>query len=196
MTRRTLVHSVIWAAVAALPVAAQTPAPEPFEEMFSTLLDANNPRRVMKWEINGDFTMEFRVAISANGTPQQDQGVRVAVYHENGDPVEGGEILVGNTTTYTFDLSTDTYYIVLDLGVEDDELPITALYAYGDGLLKVRPNGQRVRIKGDLPVDPLNPPPSALYLPGPYPLSIDNFLPPSQWAFPRSETMIYLVDWS
>jgi len=191
--------SMIWCFLVGQSTEGPSTTSTALEQMATLTLDGSTTRQSVKWELDGNFSATMNVTVSANGALQQSEGVRVAVYKSDGTPVEGGEVFPGSSRSFSFNLSTGTYYVLFDLGLEDSNSPIVGLNVLVEGRLTDLATGNIIHIRpqnGDLPPDPCYPPPSQIYLPGPFPMPAADFIPTRRWQTPRLETMTYLVDWA
>jgi hypothetical protein len=170
------------------------------EEWATGELNENVPRWGFKIEMPDAGNVELQFNVSAIGTLPQAHAARIAVYHEQGEPVIGKEIDAGESYTFSFYLPRGTFWVVCDLGVEDVGEPIGRLRLEANGVIFNPATGAPIPVQtdynGDIPPDPHYPRIPRIWLGGPIPLPLDYFLPIRSFTPPSAEDMLYLVDWA
>jgi len=156
--------AALWTVMACCPAQAQNYfAPE---SLLSSSLDQTHIRRYVEWDVNGGLGAVVNVSASAGSSLSQAHGVRVTVCRPDRSVVACKHVMVGETKTLNFNLSTGRYFVFFDLGVADAGEAIGQVNFTSTAQLTDLSTGEAVHVDGDDPPDPLHPPKSDIILPG------------------------------
>lgn len=163
MTLRSFSAAVLWILLSCFPVLGQTYYSP--ETVLSSTLDQSHVRQYFEWNVNGNLGAILNVSAAAGGTLTQSQGIRVCVCRPDRSVVAYKYVMVGETKTLTFSLSTGRYLVFFDLGVANPSESIGPVNFAASGQLTDLATSEPVHVINDLPPDPMNPPKSDIVLP-------------------------------